>query len=80
MEISKICHAVCIFITLILHEITRTMTTTYLAERSPVIVITLILHEITRTMTTKYLAERSPIIFEYEVNIRVSRRHSDSIK
>ena len=54
-EISKICHAVCIFITLILHEITR-------------------------TMTTKYLAERSPVIFEYEVNIRVSRRHSDSIK
>ena len=54
-ERSKFCHAICIFITLILHEITR-------------------------TMTTKYLAERSPVIFEYEVNIRVSRRHSNSIK
>ena len=54
-ERSKFCHAICIFITLILHEITR-------------------------TMTTKYLAQRIPVIFEYEVNIRVSRRHSDSIK
>ena len=38
-ERSKFCHAVCIFITLILHQITRTITTQHLAEHSPAIIV-----------------------------------------